>query len=343
MHKQSLQIGSIALANTVLLAPMAGVSDLPFRRLVSRLGAGLVFSEMLACKQFVDARADVLKRAERGEIAPFAIQLSGREAYWMGEAAMRAEQMGAQIIDINMGCPAKQVTKGYSGSALMRDLDHALTLIDAVIAAVRVPVTLKMRLGWDRTTLNAPQLAQRAEQAGIQMVTVHGRTRSEFFTGQADWQAVARVKAAVDIPVIVNGDITSEQKARESLALSGADGVMIGRGAMGAPWLPGLIVRALDRQTPDGVDGQARAPVSAPSLSQRADYAIAHYQDVLHHYGSALGTRKGRKHLAQYVAQSAQNKMQEKKWRKIICQEDNPKLVSKALGGFYAEQMDLAA
>jgi tRNA-dihydrouridine synthase B len=284
---QALRIGPLVLPSRVFLAPMAGITDLPFRRLARRYGAGLTVSEMVASETLLDGDPETTARAEADDEGLHVVQLAGREARWMGEGARAAEAGGADIIDINMGCPAKKVVSGYSGSALMRDLDHALTLIEAVVGAVKVPVTLKMRLGWDETCLNAPELARRAEAAGVAMVTVHGRTRNQLYKGTADWAKVRAVREAVVIPLVVNGDVVDAASAREALRQSGADAVMIGRGACGRPWLPGRIAGAL------ASGGEAEAPDHDEILgSLKAQYA-----HMLALYGEGLGLRMARKHL----------------------------------------------
>lgn len=288
----TVNLADIAIAPPVLLAPMAGITDRPFRDLVARFGAGLVVSEMVASAEMVMAKPSVRARAELGyDAGRTAVQIAGREAHWMAEAARIAEAQGAAIIDINMGCPAKKVTNGYSGSALMRDPDHALRLIDAVVSAVKVPVTLKTRLGWDEAMRNAPQIATRAESAGVQMITIHGRTRCQFYKGQADWAGIRGVSAAVKIPVIANGDITDAHSARCALALSGAAGVMVGRGAQGRPWVLAEIAAALF--------GTA-APV-IPHGAALAELVGTHYTAILEFYGRDLGLRVARKHLGWYM------------------------------------------
>ena len=288
----ALSIADHIITPPVLLAPLAGITDLPFRSLVAGFGAGLVVSEMVASREIVTGRIEARDRAELGaDVAGTSVQIAGRDPHWMAEAARMIEANGARIIDINMGCPAKKVVGGLSGSALLREPDHALRLIEAVVGAVKVPVTLKTRLGWDDACLNAPQIARSAEGAGVRMITIHGRTRCQFYNGRADWAAIARIKQAVTIPVIANGDITDAASARQALRLSGADGVMIGRGAQGRPWLLAQIAHEV-YGTP------------APRIPTGEDFSrmvSAHYTAILSFYGADLGLRVARKHLGWYM------------------------------------------
>jgi tRNA-dihydrouridine synthase B len=325
----SLALAEMTIDPPVLLAPLAGITDLPFRRLVARFGAGLVVSEMVASQEVVQARPLARARAELGcSQTATAVQLAGREPYWMAEAARHVEAEGARLIDINMGCPARKVTTGHCGSALMRDPDHALRLIEAVVGAVRVPVTLKTRLGWDDSWLNAPDLARRAEAAGVRMVTIHGRTRCQFYAGRADWAAIRKVRQAVGIPVIANGDVTDAAAARAALALSGADGVMVGRAAQGAPWRLAEIA--------GGLHGTPRPTV--PQGAALADLVIGHYQDMLGFYGTDLGARVARKHLGWYLAEAGCAA-----WRAEVLTADSPAATIRALSRAFAASERRAA
>jgi len=287
-----LLIGGVEIRNRVFLAPMSGITDAPFRQRAHAHGAGLVVSEMVASGELARGRAGFDLRIRHSGLPVHMVQLAGREAGHMAEAARIAAGEGADIIDINMGCPAKKVTGGYAGSALMRDLDHALSLIEAVVGAVSVPVTVKMRLGWDEEALNAPVLARRAEQAGVRMVTVHGRTRCQFYNGKADWRAIRRVRDAVSIPVVANGDVGTAADAATILEQSGADAVMVGRAHYGAPWIAANIAAEATGAIAAGV------PESPAAM---AGYVEAHYEDMLALYGTESGLRQARKHLGWYL------------------------------------------
>jgi tRNA-dihydrouridine synthase B len=287
----AITLGSIRLQGRALLAPMSGVSDLAMRRIARRFGAALVFSEMVAAETFLQGDAEALMRADGEGSAPHAVQLVGREARALADAARRVADAGAALIDINMGCPSRRVSGALAGAALMCDLDKAERLIASVVEAAPVPVTVKMRLGWDERSLNAPELARRAERAGARMVTVHGRTRAQFYNGRADWAAARAVVSAVAIPVIVNGDCATLEDARAMLALSGAAGVMIGRAAIGAPWLVGAISRALDEG----------APFGSPRREERREAAVEHLDWLVGKLGPRAGLRHARKHLSAYA------------------------------------------
>lgn len=286
----AFSIGAVTVRNRVLLAPMSGVTDLPFRRLAWRHGAGLVVTEMVASRELCRNTAQSVLRMAGEGIAPHVVQLAGREPHWMAEAARIAVDHGADIIDINMGCPAKKVIGGYAGSALMRDPALALAIVEATVRAVAAPVTLKMRLGWDETSLNAPEIACAAEAAGIAMLTVHGRTRCQFYEGRADWKAIARVCEAVSVPFVANGDVRIPGDAAEILAITGADAVMVGRGSQGRPWFCGELAGGTD------------VPRSAEAIAAVAE---EHYAAMLAHYGEAIGIRQARKHLGWYLDRHA--------------------------------------
>jgi len=328
-ERDGFAVGPHRLPNRVLLAPMASITDLPFRKVAARFGAGLVVSEMVASEWLAEGDATAALRAEGEGVGFHVVQLAGCEARWLAEGARVAEAAGADIIDINMGCPAKHVTSGQAGAALLRDLDHATLLIEAAINAVRVPVTLKMRLGWDENSIVAPELARRAEAAGVAMITVHGRTRCQFYQGRADWSAIARVKAAVNIPVVANGDLQSYDDARAMLEASGADAVMVGRAARGRPWLPGQIARFL--QT--GV-----RPADLAAHVQR-DVLLELHDAWLSRYGSIRGIREARKHIGWALEALAVSCGHSTDWLEIwrgrLVTEVEPALVARGIRGAF--------
>jgi tRNA-dihydrouridine synthase B len=318
----------IELQNRALLAPMSGITDLPFRRLVHRMGAGLVIAEMVASKMLAGEHKQTLQRVMgSAEISPYVIQISGRDPVETAEAAKVAADLGADMIDINMGCPARKVIKGLAGSALMKQPDLALSIIESVVNAVDVPVSLKMRLGWDENLLNAADIAIRAEQAGIQMFTVHGRTRNQFYKGRADWIAIRKVVKAVDVPVIANGDILTFSDVETCLKQSGAYGVMIGRGAQGRPWIVGEFGKRMATKI---------APPT-PSIPAKKAIILEHYEDVLGFYGIELGLRNARKHLGWYVDDLFADQHSSRNWRSRLCREDNPANVKKMIGEMFVE------
>ncbi len=315
---QPIGIGKHRLASRAFLAPMAGITDLPMRRMAMRFGAGLAVSEMIASDWLASGNPSALLRAEGEGVGLHVVQLAGCEAHWLAEGARIAEGAGADIIDINMGCPAKSVTSGQAGAALLRDVDEAERLIRAVVGAVKVPVTLKMRLGWDGNSIVAPELARRAEIAGVAMITVHGRTRAQFYNGEADWAAIAKVKSEISVPLVANGDLTTYEDAAEMRSLAQADAVMIGRGARGRAWFPGHVGRYLESgETP-----------ANPSLEVQREVLLELYEGWLSHYGAARGVREARKHIGwtlEVAARTAGRSSAEAKfWRSKLLAESDP-------------------
>lgn len=328
-----LRVGGIDAIVPALLAPMSGITDVAFRRIAARFGAGLVVTEMVGSDSLVRQRAEARLRSEGEGISPHVVQLVGRDPATMGEAARIAEAGGADIVDINFGCPAKRVTGGLAGSALMREEARALSIVAAVRAATTCPVTVKMRLGWDDARRNAPVLSRRAADLGIDAVTVHGRTRQQFYTGHADWSAIAEVVSAVGVPVIANGDILCLADARTCLARSGAAGVMIGRAALGQPWIVGGIGAALAGRT-----------WTSPGGLERSEAAIAHFEALLGLYGERVGLRHARKHLAAYADVAAGEGFGlDPASRRALVTTLDPREVVGHLGRLYAQPMRIAA